>query len=201
MEGLRKGSLFPFPEKGRGEGAVPRRFLHPAGGPGQEGSLSASGGAVLHGFRLPGRDVSSFEIRSSPGRAPSFCKFCLLPDDRWAICPCAPYAVPCRKVRWSRPCGAGRTGDGRDSCSGAAPFSFMVRRSGAWSLACRPGCPGRTGAGMTRERPGKSGFSGREQKKTLPFAPAWDMDFRLCAGSGGMGPLTPHETNLRSYRC
>ena len=201
MEGLRKGSLFPFPEKGRGEGAVPRRFLHPAGGPGQEGSLSASGGAVLHGVRLPGRDVSSFEIRSSPGRAPSFCKFCLLPDDRWAICPCAPYAVPCRKVRWSRPCGAGRTGDGRDSCSGAAPFSFMVRRSGAWSLACRPGCPGRTGAGMTRERPGKSGFSGREQKKTLPFAPAWDMDFRLCAGSGGMGPLTPHETNLRSYRC
>lgn len=201
MEGLRKGSLFPFPEKGRGEGAVPRRFLHPAGGPGQEGSLPASGGAVLHGFRLPGRGVSSFEIRSSPGRAPSFCKFCLLPDDRWAICPCAPYAVPCRKVRWSRPCGAGRTGDGRDSCSGAAPFSFMVRRSGAWSLACRPGCPGRTGAGMTRERPGKSGFSGREQKKTLPFAPAWDMDFRLCAGSGGMGPLTPHETNLRSYRC
>lgn len=201
MEGLRKGSLFPFPEKGRGEGAVPRRFLHPAGDSGQEGPLCASGGAVLHGFRLPGRDVSSFEIRSSPGRAPSFCKFCLLPDDRWAICPCAPYAIPCRKVRWSRPCGAGRTGDGRDSCSGAAPFSFKVRRSGAWSLACRPGCPGRTGAGMTRERPGKSGFSGREQKKTLPFAPAWDMDFRLCAGSGGMGPLTPHETNLRSYRC
>lgn len=165
MEGLRKGSLFPFPEKGRGEGAVPRRFLHPAGGPGQEGPLCASGGAVLHGFRLPGRDVSSFEIRSAPGRSPSFCKFCLLPDGRWAICPCAPYAVPCRKVRWSRPCGAGRTGDGRDSCSGAAPFSFMVRRSGVWSLACRPGCPGRTGAGMTRERPGKSGFSGREQKK------------------------------------
>lgn len=165
MEGLRKGSLFPFPEKGRGEGAVPRRFLHPAGGPGQEGPLCASGGAVLHGFRLPGRDVSSFEIRSAPGRSPSFCKFCLLPDGRWAICPCAPYAVPCRKVRWSRPCGAGRTGDGRDSCSGATPFSFMVRRSGAWSLACRPGCPGRTGAGMTRERPGKSGFSGREQKK------------------------------------
>ena len=165
MEGLRKGSLFPFPEKGRGEGTVPRRFLHPAGGPGQEGPLSASGDAVLHGFRLPGRDVSSFGIRSAPGRSPSFCKFCLLPDARWAICPCAPYAVPCRKVRWSRPCGAGRTGDGRDSCSGAAPFSFMVRRSGAWSLACRPGCPGRTGAGMTRERPGKSGFSGREQKK------------------------------------
>ena len=165
MEGLRKGSLFPFPEKGRGEGAVPRRFLHPAGGPGQEGPLSASGGTVLHGFRLPGRDVSSFGIRSAPGRSPSFCKFCLLPDDRWAICPCAPYAVPCRKVRWSRPCGTCRTGDGRDSCSGAAPFSFMVRRSGAWSLACRPGCPGRTGAGMTRERPGKSGFSGREQKK------------------------------------
>ena len=40
-----------------------------------------------------------------------------------------------------------------------------------------------------------------ESKKALPFAPAWDMDFRLCAGSGGMGPLTPHETNLRSYRC
>lgn len=100
-----------------------------------------------------------------------------------------------------RPCGACRTGDSCRSCSGAALFLPMVRRSGARSFAYRPGCPGGTGAGMTRERPGKSGFSGREQKKTLPFAPAWDMDFRLCAGSGGMGPLTPHETNLRSYRC
>lgn len=97
MEGLRKGSLFPFPEKGRGEGTVPRRFLHPAGGPGQEGPLSASGGAVLHGFRLPGRDVSSFAIRSSPGRSPSSCKFCLLPDDRWAICPCARTPYPAGK--------------------------------------------------------------------------------------------------------
>lgn len=167
MEGLRKGSLFPFPEKGRGEGAVPRRFLHPAGGPGQEGPSSASGGAVLHGFRLPGRDVSSFGIRSAPGRSPSFCKFCLLPDDRWAICPCAPYAV--RRTMPESPVEpAMRRGSHRrrgDSCSGAAPFSFKVRRSGAWSLACRPGCPGRTGAGRTRERPGKSGFSGREQKK------------------------------------
>lgn len=53
MEGLRKGSLFPFPEKGRGEGSVPRRFLHPAGGPGQEGPLSASGAQsyMVSGFR------------------------------------------------------------------------------------------------------------------------------------------------------
>lgn len=53
MEGLRKGSLFPFPEKGRGEGTVPRRFLHPAGGPGQEGPLSASGAQsyMVSGFR------------------------------------------------------------------------------------------------------------------------------------------------------
>lgn len=53
MEGLRKGSLFPFPEKGRGEGSVPRRFLHPAGGPGQEGPLSASGAQsyMASGFR------------------------------------------------------------------------------------------------------------------------------------------------------
>lgn len=180
---------------------MPRRFLHPAGSPGQNGSLPESGSIALYGFRPRGIGVSLFEIRSSPGRSPSFCKFCLLPDDRWAICLCAPYAVPCRNVRWSRPCGAGRTGDSCYSSSGATLFSFMVRRFGAWSRACRPGCPGRTGAGMTRERPGKSGFSGREQKKTLPFAPAWDMDFRLCAGSGGMGPLTPHETNLRSYRC
>lgn len=191
MEGLRKGSLFPFPEKGRGEGTVPRRFLHPAGGPGQEGPLSASGGAVLHGFRLPGRDVSSFAIRSSPGRSPSSCKFCLLPDARWAICPCAPYAVPCRKVRWSRPCGAGRTGDGRDSCSGAAPFSFMVRRSGAWSLACRPGCPGRTGAGMTRERPGKSGFSGREQKKNIAFCSGLGYGLSIVCGKWRHGAANP----------
>ena len=165
MEGLRKGSLFPFLEKGRGEGTVPRRFLHPAGSPGQNGSLPESGSIALYGFRPRGIGVSLFEIRSSPGRSPSFCKLCLLPDDRWAICPCAPYAVPCRNVRWSRPCGADRTGDSCYSCSGATLFSFMVRRFGAWSRACRPGCPGRTGAGMTRERPGKSGFSGREQKK------------------------------------
>ena len=55
-------------------------------------------------------------------------------------------------------------------------------------------------AGMARGALEKADFQ-VESKKALPFAPAWDMDFRLCAGSGGMGPLTPHETNLRSYRC
>ena len=190
MEGLRKGSLFPFPEKGRGEGTVPRRFLHPAGDSGQEGPLSASGGAVLHGFRLPGRDVSSFEIRSSPGRSPSSYKFCLLPDDRWAICPCAPYAVPCRKVRWSRPCGAGRTGDGRDSCSGATPFSFMVRRSGAWSLACRPGCPGRTGAGMTRERLERADFQA-VSKKNIAFCSGLGYGLSIVCGKWRHGAANP----------
>ena len=64
-------------------------------------------------------------------------------------------------------------------------------------------------AGMPRQdrRRHDSGTPWKERifrpraKKTLLFAPVWDMDFRLCAGSGGMGPLTPHETNLRSYRC
>lgn len=68
MEGLRKGSLFPFPEKGRGEATVPRRFLHPAGCPGQEGPLSDSVGVVSHGFWLPGR-----------GRIPFRDTLCTLP--------------------------------------------------------------------------------------------------------------------------
>lgn len=68
------------------------------------------------------------------------------------------------------------------------------------SIAYRTGCPRRDRPGMARGAVEKADFQ-VESKKALPFAPAWDMDFRLCAGSGGMGPLTPHETNLRSYRC
>ena len=136
-----------------------------SGGTRQEGSLPVSCASVF--LSLPafwGSDASLPGVRSPPAGLPPFADFACFPGADGLSAP-APPAAPCRKVRWSRPCGAGRTGDGRDSCSGAAPFSFMVRRSGAWSLACRPGCPGRTGAGMTRERPGKSGFSGREQKK------------------------------------
>ena len=141
---------------------MPRRFLHPAGVPGQEGPLSDSVGVVSHGFRLPGRGRIPFRdtLCTQPGS--SFCKFCLLPDGRWAICPCAPYAVPSGKSG-----GAGHAAKVAPETGGTPTVEqpFMVRRFGAWSLAYRPGCPGRTGSGMTRERPGKSGFSGREQKK------------------------------------
>ena len=75
---------------------------------------------------------------------------------------------------------------------GDEPVSVLHRMPG--------GMPRRTGPGMARGALEKADFK-VESKKALPFAPAWDMDFRLCAGSGGMGPLTPHETNLRSYRC
>lgn len=188
--GTPKGVPLSVSGEGQGRGDCAPAFPASGGRPRAGGFLVRIRGVVSHGFRLPGRDVSSFAIRSSPGRSPSSCKFCLLPDARWAICPCAPYAVPYRKVRWSRPCGAGRTGDGRDSCSGAAPFSFMVRRSGAWSLACRPRCPGRTGAGMTRERPGKSGFSGREQKN-IAFCSGLGYGLSIVCGKWRHGAANP----------
>lgn len=200
MEGLRKGSLFSFLEQAgeRGAPCAPafpriRRTACRAGrSPGPCLCLHAASG-LQGGVSVPGAGLQ-------PDRPP--CRFCLLPDGRWAICPCAPDAASCRKASYSaqRPArSAPATGTQADPSGGGS-----VSPHGGRSGVCAPShtgqdVPGRTG----RYGPGaleKADFQ-VESKKALPFAPAWDMDFRLCAGSGGMGPLTPHETNLRSYRC
>lgn len=165
MEGLRKGSLFPFLETGRGEESgsrLPciRRATR------QEGSLPVSCASVF--LSLPafwGSDASLPGVRSPPAGLPPFADFACFPGADGLS---APARRPLRH--------AGKSGGAvvmrrmphrrqllllvEQPC-----FLPMVRRSGARSFAYRPGCPGRTGAGMTRERPGKSGFSGREQKK------------------------------------
>ena len=112
-----------------------------------------------------GSDASLPEVRSPPA-GPLLLQILLASREQMGYLPlrAARCAMPESPVG-PRPCVACRTGDSCRSCSGAALFLPMVRRSGARSFAYRPGCPGRTGAGMTRERPGKSGFSGREQKK------------------------------------
>lgn len=135
-----------------------------SGQPRARGLPAGSGSMPSYGFRRRAHPCPGCSLH--PAGLFFFCRFCLLPESRWAICPCAPYAAPGRNLRWGRrPCGARRTGDSCCSCSGAALFCIHGARSGARSLTCRPGCPGGTGTGMTRERPGKSGFSGREQKK------------------------------------
>lgn len=175
MEGLRKGSLFPFLEKGRGV----ERPVSP---------LPAHPGADAGGCRLPvsarprrpasrERPVLSRAMPFSPGD-PLFCKFCLLPDGRWAICPCAPLLAALPEARHGDSHAVRRSHRACDPFGGPVPFPSMVRRSGACPFAYRPGCPGGAGSGMTRERPGKSGFSGRGQKKhcLLPRLGIWTFD-------------------------
>ncbi len=112
-----------------------------------------------------GSDASLPEVRSPPAGLPPFADFACFPGADGLSAPARRRCAMPESPVGPRPCVACRTGDSCRSCSGAALFLPMVRRSGARSFAYRPGCPGRTGAGMTRERPGKSGFSGREQKK------------------------------------
>lgn len=193
MEGLRKGSLFSFLEQAgeRGAPCAPafpriRRTACRAGrSPGPCLCLHAASG-LQGGVSVPGAGLQ-------PDRPP--CRFCLLPDGRWAICPCAPDAASCRKASYSaqRPARR-RIPPGADLSHPMVddPVSVLHRIPDRMSPAGQ--------AGMARGALEKADFQ-VESKKALPFAPAWDMDFRLCAGSGGMGPLTPHETNLRSYRC
>ncbi len=175
MEGLRKGSLFPFLEKGREEGLCPA-FPAPGGQLRAGRLLVRIRQRIPYGFRLRERgDSFSSSLLHPAGLLPS-ANFCLRPDGRWAICPCAPYAGPCRNIRWSRPCSAGRT-RACDPFGGAVRFSSMVR------LRCLPlriqaRMSRRGGSGMTRERPVKSGFSGCEQKKhcLLPRLGIWTFD-------------------------
>lgn len=163
MEGLRKGSLFPFLETGRGEWFPAP--LHPAE-PGRKALCRYPAPVFFCRSRPFGEVTHPFPGCGPTGRTPSFCRFCLLPGSRWAICPCAPPAAPCRKVRWSRGHASHAAPETAVAPAVEQPcFLPLVRRSGARSFAYRPGCPGGTGTGMTRERPGKSEFSGREQKK------------------------------------
>ena len=137
-----------------------------SGGTRQEGSLPVSCASVF--LSLPafwGRDASLPGVRSPPAGLPPFADFACFPGADGLSAP-APPAAPCRKVRWSRGHAAHAAPETAVAPAVEQPcFLPMVRRSGARSFAYRPGCPGRTGTGMTRERPGKSGFSGREQKK------------------------------------
>lgn len=165
MEGLRKGSLFPFLETGRGEESgsrLPciRRATR------QEDSLPVSCASVFLSLRPFGEVTHPFPRCGLHRPVSLLLQILLASREQMGYLPlrAARCAMPESPVG-PRPCVACRTGDSCRSCSGAALFLPMVRRSGARSFAYRPGCPGRTGAGMTRERPGKSGFSGREQKK------------------------------------
>lgn len=79
MEGLRKGSLFPFLETGRGEESGSRFPLHPAGNP--AGRLSA--GILRQCFPVApafwGRDASLPGVRSPPAGLPPFEDFACFP--------------------------------------------------------------------------------------------------------------------------
>lgn len=79
MEGLRKGSLFPFLETGRGEESGSRFPLHPAGNP--AGRLSA--GILRQCFPVApafwGSDASLPGVRSPPAGLPPFADFACFP--------------------------------------------------------------------------------------------------------------------------
>lgn len=79
MEGLRKGSLFPFLETGRGEESGSRFPLHPAGNP--AGRLSA--GILRQCFPVApafwGSDAFLPEVRSPPAGLPPFADFACFP--------------------------------------------------------------------------------------------------------------------------
>lgn len=122
MEGLRKGSLFPFLETGRGEESgsrLPciRRATR------QEDSLPVSCARVF--LSLPafwGSDASLPGVRSPPAGLPPFADFACFPGaDGLSALRAARCAMPESPVEpWS--CGACRTGDSCRSCSGAALF-------------------------------------------------------------------------------
>lgn len=163
MEGLRKGSLFPFLETGRGECLASRLPPH-RGSPGQ-GDFLPDQAACPHMASGEGAHPCPGYVSTRPVSFP-FADFACFPRADG-------LSAPARRTLRHAGTSGGAGGHAAHVApeTAAAPaveqpcFASMVRRSGARSLTCRPGCPGGTGTGMTRERPGKSGFSGREQKK------------------------------------
>lgn len=138
-----------------------------SGGTRQEGSLPVSCASVF--LSLPafwGSDASLPGVRSPPAGLPPFADFACFPGADGLS---APARRPLRHAGKSGGAAAMRRMPHRRQLS-LLQWSSPVFTHGA-TIRCpilfayRPGCPGRTGAGMTRERPGKSGFSGREQKK------------------------------------
>lgn len=190
MEGLRKGSLFSFLEQAgeRGAPCAPafpriRRTACRAGrslGPCL--CLYAASG-LQGGVSVPGAGLQ-------PDRPP--CRFCLLPDGRWAICPCAPDAASCRKASYSaqRPArSAPVTGTQADPSGGGS-----VSPHGGRSGVCAPShigqdVPGRTGR-YGPGRLGKSGFSGREQK-SIAFCSGLGYGFSIVCGKWRHGAANP----------
>lgn len=186
MEGLRKGSLFPFLRKqGRGERSVLPLPRASGGQPAGQGYLLlvAVPTCRASGFR-GGVSVFSGRVLEAAGSASS-CIFCLLPGGRWAICPCAPDAAPCREARYrGRPCSASVIGMRAD------PFRPQGATSRCLcSIACRAGCPG----GQAPVWPGglgKSGFSGREQK-SIAFCSGLGYGFSIVCGKWRHGAANP----------
>lgn len=122
MEGLRKGSLFPFLETGRGEESgsrLPciRRATR------QEGSLPVSCASVLLCSRPFGEVTHPFPGCGLHRPVSLLLQILLASREQMGYLPlrAARCAMPESPVE-PRPCGACRTGDSCRSCSGAALF-------------------------------------------------------------------------------
>lgn len=192
MEGLRKGSLFSSLEQAGERGApcapaFPR--IRRAACRGREAS---SGGPCPCLHAAPGLQggVSVPGAGLQPDGPP--CRFCLLPDGRWAICPCAPDAASCRKAGYSaqRPArSAPVTGTQADPSGGGS-----VSPHGGRSGVCAPSHTGRDVPGGTGPvwpgRLGKSGFSGREQK-SIAFCSGLGYGFPIVCGKWRHGAANP----------
>ncbi len=148
MEGLRKGSLFSSLEQAGERGApcapaFPR--IRRTACRGRETSCWWPVSVPPCRSRPPGRRIRP---RGGPfSRIGPPCRFCLLPDGRWAICPCAPDAASCRKASYSaqRPArNAPVTGTQADR-SGSGSVSPHGGRSGV----CAPSHTGRDVPGGT----------------------------------------------------
>lgn len=99
MEGLRKGSLFPFPEKGRGEGTVPRRFCIRRAAPGRKVPCAHPGAQsyMVSGFRGGTYPLSGYVLHPAG----------LLPFANFACFPMTDgLSAPARRT----PCHAGKSG-------------------------------------------------------------------------------------------
>lgn len=132
----------------------------------QEDSLPVS---CARGFlSLPafwGSDASLLGVRSPPAGLPPFADFACFPGADGLS---APARRPLRHAGKSGGAAVMRRMPHRRQLS-LLQWSSPVFTHGA-TIRCpilriQAGMPRQAGTGMTRERPGKSGFSGREQKK------------------------------------